>query len=247
MNSILDAEKPDLVVLNGDMLSCEFVAPDKYNGLIDQVVSPIISRNLPFAATFGNHDWSETCSTHDISAHMWWDVKGANGKKLSFTTQSVDGLVEEVGESNYYVPVYSSSDSGKLELLLWFFDSKGGRKFQPGKNLDTPVGDTVHDKVISWFEATHDQFNQQNGRTIPSLVFVHIPVQATRAFQRSRYGETTEPGIDADVIGHQGDCDGFDCYTHSDYSFMKALVETDGLMAVFSGHDHGVEYVAQPN
>jgi hypothetical protein len=129
MKSILDAEKPDLVVLNGDMLSCEFVAPDKYNGLIDQVVSPIISRSLPFAATFGNHDWSETCSTHDISAHMWWDVKGANGKKLSFTTQSVDGPVEEVGESNYYVPVYS------LSCCSGSSTARAAANFNPGKIL----------------------------------------------------------------------------------------------------------------
>jgi len=146
MNSVLDTEHPDLVVLNGDMVSCEFVAPDKYNGLLDKVVSPLVSRNLPFAATFGNHDYSETCSTRDMAAHMW-DVKGNNGKKLSFTTQSVDGPVEEVGVSNYYIPVYSSSDGGKLAMLLWFFDSKGGSVFQPGKHLDTPLGDTVHDKV----------------------------------------------------------------------------------------------------
>lgn len=32
-------------------------------------------------------------------------------------------------------------------------------------------------------------------------------------------------------------------YAGLDEPFMKALVETDGLMAVFSGHDHGIEYV----
>lgn len=97
-------------------------------------------------------------------------------------------------------------------------------------------------QVVSWFQYTRDKFNQQNGRTIPSLAFVHIPVQATRAFQKSGdRGDNTEPGINAEMIGHQDDCDGTDCYNHRDYGFMKALVETQGLMAVFSGHDHGVE------
>lgn len=147
MNTVLDKEHTDLVVLNGDLLSCEYVAPDSYNGLLDQVVSPLVSRNLPFAATFGNHDYSETCNTHDMSAHMWYDVKGTNGKKLSFTTQSVDGANRDVGVSNYYIPVYGSGDDSKLEMLLWFFDSKGGHVYQPGKNVDEPTGDTVHDKV----------------------------------------------------------------------------------------------------
>lgn len=147
MNSVLDNEQPDLVVLNGDLISCEFVAPDKFESIVDQIVTPIVNRDLPFAATFGNHDYSETCSTRSMAAHMWWDIKGTNGQKLSFTTQSVEGPVEEVGWSNYYIPVYSSSDSSELEMLLWFFDSKGGHVYQPGKNLNTPTGSYVTDRV----------------------------------------------------------------------------------------------------
>jgi hypothetical protein len=147
MNSVLDNEHSDLVVLNGDLISCEFVGPDQYNGIIDQVVSPLVNRDLLFAATFGNHDYSETCSPVSMAHHMEWDIKGNNDRRLSFTMQSVDGPVEEVGWSNYYIPVYSSYDENKLVMLLWFFDSRGGRVFQPGKNLDTPVDDYVNEKV----------------------------------------------------------------------------------------------------
>ncbi|KAF2030577.1 Metallo-dependent phosphatase [Setomelanomma holmii] len=248
MSSVLDNERPNMVILNGDMTSCEFVGPDNYNKLIDQVVSPLTERNLPFGATFGNHDWSETCSTLSMSQHMWWDIKGKNGQKLSFTTQSVDGPVEEVGVSNYYIPVYSSSDGGKLSMLLWFFDSKGGRVFQPGKNLDQSTTSYVDDRVASWFQNTRDQFNAQNGRVIPSLAFVHIPVQATRAFQKfGGFGESTTPGLNTEYIGHEDDCPGSDCYNHRDDKFMKALVETQGLMAVFSGHDHGIDWCMKWN
>lgn len=55
----------------------------------------------------------------------------------------------------------------------------------------------------------------------------------------------TAPGLNEEIIGHQGDvCDnnGNCNYSKADEPFMRALVETDGLMAVFSGHDHGVEY-----
>jgi hypothetical protein len=160
MNSVLDNEQSNLVVLNGDLISCEFVAPDKFNGIIDQVVSPIVERNLFFAATFGNHDYSETCSTRSMASHMWYDIKGSDGQKLSFTTQSVDGPVEEVGWSNYYIPVYSETDANNLEMLLWFFDSKGGRVYQPGKNLDTPTTSYVDDRVsgaAAHHESTHTE------------------------------------------------------------------------------------------
>jgi len=146
MNSVLDNEQPDFVVLNGDLLSCEWVAPQDANPLIDQIVAPLVARNLPFGATFGNHDASKTCSTSAMSEHMWSDVKGNNGKKLSFTTQSVSGDVNQVGWSNYFVPVYSSTDASDLKMLLWFFDSKGGMKYQPTGD-DVGVPNWVDEKV----------------------------------------------------------------------------------------------------
>jgi hypothetical protein len=86
MNFVLDNEHSDLVVLNGDLISCGNVAPDKFNGIIDQVVPPLVSRNQPFAVTFGNHDYSETWSTRSMASHMWWDIKGNNGEKHPFPT-----------------------------------------------------------------------------------------------------------------------------------------------------------------
>jgi hypothetical protein len=103
-------------------------------------------------------------------------------------------------------------------------------------------------QVVAWFRSTRDDFRQQNGRTIPSLAFVHIPVGATYDFQQNGgLSSTAEPGINEEAIGRQGDsCDstGNTCVYHgADTAFMQALVETEGLMAVFSGHDHGIEYV----
>lgn len=246
MNTILDSEKPNLVVLNGDLASCEWVATQNANRLIDQIVTPITSRNLPFAATFGNHDASQTCDTRSMSEHMWWDVKGANGKKLSFTTNSVEGEAIDVGSSNYFIPVYGSNDGNDLKMLLWFFDSKGGRVFQPGKG-DIPVNNWVDEKVVTWFVQKSSEFRQHHGRVIPSLAFVHIPVHATYSFQQSGgLTAATEPGLNEELIGQQGDqCDssGNNCSYHgADAPFMKALVEKEGLMAVFSGHDHGVDW-----
>lgn len=90
-------------------------------------------------------------------------------------------------------------------------------------------------------------------RVVPSLAFVHIPVHATWSFQQKKAGganPNTEPGIDEEIIGYQGDeCDiaGDNCeYTGRDSPFMKALVETEGLMAVFSGHDHGIDWCVSP-
>jgi hypothetical protein len=76
------------------------------------------------------------------------------------------------------------------------------------------------------------------------MAFVHIPVHSTRAYQDSGRDPATAPGLNEELIGHQGDvCDeDNNCnYTGADTPFMKALVETEGLMGIFSGHDHGIE------
>lgn len=84
---------------------------------------------------------------------------------------------------------------------------------------------------------------------IPSLAFVHIPVDAFLAFQESGVDKNTEPGINEDVPlsqqglqSDQGSSDTVFNYGGQDIPFMQALLDTKGLMAVFSGHDHGNDW-----
>lgn len=151
MNSVLDNENSNLVVLNGDLTSCEFVAPENVTSLIHQMAAPLIDRNMPFATTFGNHDMSKTCNTRTVSEYMRENIIGRDGQKLSLGTTSVSGPYEQVGTSNYYVPVYASTgdDNPELSMILWFFDSKGGRDFQKvdANGKDVPVTTWVDEKV----------------------------------------------------------------------------------------------------
>ena len=84
-----------------------------------------------------------------------------------------------------------------------------------------------------------DQIRDNNGnKPVPSLVFVHIPPSVARAFQASgQRSSSTEPGLNEEVIGTQAD-ENF----NADTPFMQALADTEGLMAVFSGHDHGIDW-----
>ena len=51
MNRILDEEKPDIVVYTGDVTT----GKPATEGL-DKALEPVISRGIPYAVTFGNHD-----------------------------------------------------------------------------------------------------------------------------------------------------------------------------------------------
>jgi len=204
------------------------------------------NRSIPWATAYGNHDMSKTCSTRDMAIH-----EQTIGGKLAFTQSMVSGEYESLGTSNYFIPVYSSSGGGNpdIAMLLWFFDSKGGHAFErtDSNGKDVPVADWVDESVVNWFNLEKAAINSANGRVIPSLAFVHIPVHATWAFQHGPGVDSErEPGLNDDPAGHQSmSCDaaGKDCHWNGkDTPFMNALANTEGLMAVFSGHDHGDDW-----
>lgn len=255
INSILDSEPLiDLVVLNGDLITGENTFVENSTHYVDQIVQPIVERNLTWASTYGNHDSSFNLSREDLFTRE-------TGKWPAYSrTRAMVQSNENVGITNYYLPVYdrpecvTASDSNcSPALILWFFDSRGGHLFRQtkatGNSTDEWVGqpDWVDARVVSWFQSTNSALQSQSERTIPSLAFVHIPINASLTLQQKGIDPHRTPGIDQDVpVSQQGQgwCadgknDGSCVYGGQDIPFMKALVETEGLVALFSGHDHG--------
>lgn len=164
----------------------------------------------------------------------------------------VDG---DVGVTNYYLPVYGADceDTSGVgcapELLLWFFDSRGGFKYQE-RDSDTGglvgQGDWIDRRVVQWFQQTNAELVDHAGRAIPALAFVHIPTNASLALQDLGVHKHRQPGIDDERVNQQGQgwcADGNNngsCkYGGQDVPFLAAVTSTPALFAVFSGHDHG--------
>jgi hypothetical protein len=76
----------------------------------------------------------------------------------------------------------------------------------------------------------------KNGKAIPSLAFYHIPAHAMLRYQKDNFNRRTTPGINGEVVVSQGSGD--TDYSGQDSQFMRALLDTPGLIATFSGHDH---------
>ncbi len=100
---------------------------------------------------------------------------------------------------------------------------------------------------MSWFTDKKKELKKKFKKTIPSLGFVHTPTNASLALQEKGVDPRREPGVNDDLgLAQQSQfwCpDGtysLDCpYGGQDGAFMEAIVNTDGMMALFSGHDHG--------
>lgn len=254
INQVLDKESPQLVVLNGDLITGENTFKENSTVYVDQIVDPLVKRSLTWASTYGNHD-----NDYNITGEAI--LERENLWPNSRTRSMVPG--PNAGVSNYYLSVYPANCTFPAaeeaaaycspDLILWFFDSRGGHRYQQLDANGNPVGlqNWVDTSVVNWFQQTNAELiNRNGGEVIPSLAFVHIPTNASQALQTEAPGvdPSRQPGINddyvlaaqgqgwcADGLTNDGSCD----YGAQDVPFMQAITATKGLMAVFSGHDHG--------
>ncbi|PYI23918.1 Metallo-dependent phosphatase [Aspergillus violaceofuscus CBS 115571] len=192
INTILDNENPDLVILNGDLITGDNTFLANATDYIDEIVAPLVERQLLWASTYGNHDSDYNLSRSAI-------LEREQSYSNSLTQSMVTGKL--AGVSNYYLPVYPSNSSATTPaLIIWFFDSRGGNYFQELENGS---------EVVEWFTQTNADLTEQYGKVIPSIAFYHIPVNAMLAFQNQGVDAHSEPGINADVpLDQQGEASG---------------------------------------
>ncbi|KAG8158435.1 hypothetical protein KVR01_011557 [Diaporthe batatas] len=221
LGGILDLEKPDLVILTGDQLHHDI--PDSQSALL-KVVSPLIARQIPFAAVFGNHD-SEGAYALSREAQM------SILEDLPFSLcQPGPDDVEGVG--NYYLSVLphsgnegSGSEAGVATLYL--VDSHG----QIPSDVKNPDYDAIQQSQIDWFTNTSQSLRRarmggrsenRDGPPHLSLVFIHIPLPEYEDDKLvTTGGLRREPTEGPSFNSH----------------FYDALSE-EGVLAVSCGHDH---------
>ena len=152
---VLDAEKPDLVVLTGDVVTSK----PAEKGL-KEALAPIVERKIPFALTFGNHDEENDLSRKEMLAV----VQGLEGN-LTTTTSGLTGV------TNYVLPIKASADE-RAAAVLYVFDSNAYSTIKGLKGY----GWIEHDQ-IGWYKKTSAAYTTANGGTpLPSLAFFHIPI-----------------------------------------------------------------------
>ncbi|KAK1996704.1 calcineurin-like phosphoesterase [Colletotrichum falcatum] len=255
MNKVLDDARPDLVVLNGDLITGDNAYLQNATFVLDQLVGPMVDRGLPWASTYGNHDYQLNLTGSDILAR---ERQWPNSR----TQRMVPGRGS--GITNYYLPVYApggcaAGDDCAPEVVLWFFDSRGGFEYMQTKPDGSAalVGQQnwVDDSVVEWFKSTNSDLNGRHGRDLPGVAFVHIPPRASRAVQSRGIDPERNPGINDDSPlshqaegwcgdGSQGGGEGCD-YGGQDAAFMRAVAGSPGMIGVFSGHDHGNSWCAR--
>lgn len=224
MNAVLDTEPSlDLVVLNGDLITGENTFKENSSAYVDQIVVPMVSRRIPWASTYGNHD-----SKYNLSREATFQAE--KKYELSYTQQMLPSLP---GITNYYLLIQTSD--GRPAAVLWFFDSRGGASYQGDPSNQDDIPNWVADETAAWFTATSNQIRADYG-LLPSIAFVHIPPHPFLAAQRVGLDPARFPGINEDVpVAIQGE-------GSNDNAFVNALLHEELLHSIYVGHDHGAAW-----
>jgi hypothetical protein len=157
---VLDAERPDLVVLTGDVLEGS-ECPDPAAAW-RQAVEPMERRSIPWAAVFGNHDDEGSLDRHQLMAVQ-------HGCRMCLSEPGPSSL-PSVGN---YVRNIQSRDRPDSAAVLYFLDS--GSYAADGDGYAA-----ISREQIDWFQSTpphHVPDGVQIPRwSIPALAFLHIPL-----------------------------------------------------------------------
>ncbi|KAK4636202.1 Phosphatase DCR2 [Fulvia fulva] len=216
IETILDDEKPDLVVLSGDQTEGP-AAPDTQSAIF-KMIAPLVERAIPYAAIFGNHDDE---GTRSLPRKTQMALLQTLPHSLS---EAGPDNIEGVG--NYYVEVLAHS-SQHSALTLYMLDThsltpdekrfKGYDWLKPGQ--------------IDWFRNTAQGLKKEHAKYSHihmDMAFIHIPLPEYADRSNSIAGGKWKEGVTAPTYNSH---------------FYDALAE-EGVVAVGCGHDHVNDYCA---
>jgi len=171
MNEVLIAEKPDLILITGDII---YSKPAKKN--LRNVLDFISKYKIPFAVTFGNHDREQGLSNDKLFKIV---------KSYPYNV-TIDEQPQINGAGNCALVLKSSK--GKAAAVLYLIDSNSYSKIKGVKGYDF-----IHNDQVNWYMDKSREFTaNNNGKPLFSLAFFHIPLpefkQAIMNQNSSMYG-----------------------------------------------------------
>ena len=216
VSEVLDSEKPDLVVLSGDQVNGE-TAPDAQSAMF-KMADLFVSRSIPFALIFGNHDDEGSLSRPELMGLA---------ESLPYSLSEA-GPARVDGTGNYVVEILARGTSHHSALTLYLLDT---HSYSP---------DEAHYKGYDWLKPSQIAWFRETARSLHSssahkdyahhhldMAFIHIPLPEYRVPEKKvpDSGDWLEPPT----------APGFNS------GFKDALVE-NGIFAVSCGHDHANDY-----
>lgn len=158
MQQVIEAERPDLIVITGDLIWSLSVA-DPLEA-VQRAVAPVQASGIPWACVLGNHDAEGDVTREMLLKHL---IQHNNRCIAALGPPNITG-------SGNYVLTIKEPASDRDAAILYFMDSGAY-----GSDL---VGgyEWIHWDQINWYMDQSYRMKKRNGGTLPALAFFHIPL-----------------------------------------------------------------------
>ena len=213
---------PDYIVLTGDNVYGQFDT-DGSNFIV--LVTLLESFRIPWSFVNGNHDGEYFVASDKgdpilCGKGMKWqaDYVKNNTKYCLY-----DPGDESMGYGNYSVLI---EEKGEPVFSLSMLDTHGCNGYEsPG----------INPKQTEWFETQIKEINEYAGRTVPNLIFLHIPLKQYSLAAKA-LGSEDDTGVFSGN-GNFGENGEKVSYFESD-DFWSKIKELSSTVGIFAGHDH---------
>lgn len=224
MRRMIETEKPDMIMLTGDMVCGSDGGSDYYS--IRRITDMLESYGIPWAPVFGNHDDEANCDLNYLA-----DVMMSSPHCLMKKGDP------EMGVGNYIVNIAEENDDGTLNVVssLLFMDSHHS---QP------------NEKQQKWVKWACDGINTLTDNGAEVSVIMHIPLPEYQYAYDQYYDEAAKKWKDGSKgygERHESIC----CERDGNgdpvqRGFFNVLKEAGTVKHVICGHEHmndfSVEY-----
>ncbi|MBR5410853.1 MAG: metallophosphoesterase [Clostridia bacterium] len=171
--AMLAAEKPDLVIVTGDV---GYPIPFQSGTLNNLTPAKMFAALMERLGVY----WTLTLGNHDAESYSYY-----TREEIGAFYESGDyphclfrrGPTDVDGVGNQIVSVRNSE--GAYTQLLYLFDSHDYRR-------DRALGwltwkyDNIHENQVAWYARTLGEYEKANGAAVNSLAFFHIPLTEYR-------------------------------------------------------------------
>lgn len=229
LEALLENTRPDFVMIGGDQC-LNRQTPEAVRAYFCEIIEPILRRNLPWAAIFGNHD-RETGLDIETEQRIYETVPGCLGTR---------GPEQLHGVGNFCLPVLAH-DSDQTAYRLWAFDShrsitdytaafglpENTRYILPRHFNDGEDGAGVLYDQIAWYYKNSLAAERETGHKIPGVMFMHIPLPEYLLIYRNPE-ECDARGSKRASIGA----------SELNTGLFFACLQRGDIRGIFFGHEH---------